>query len=235
MRRCRRRTGGAAFARANSPAGRARVSCQSRYRGRGRAHRAGRRADAHRRCAAVAGLDFDGTAQRSRAGGVESRKIQRRAQRELRGRPLGQEPRSVALGRIRRDCQPLRSRGDRALDRRERDQHLFPGPRRAGPAAHRARECARRDPHSRCLSASHRGRHRDRPRHRATGVPAGAAARRDPAARAAGAPEHRHPRGAAGRAARTADGARRKPLGDRAAARLARAAVRPAAAASGYP
>ena len=123
-------------------------------------------------------IDFDGTAQRARHRRRRAQHAPRRAQRELRDRLLGQEPRGAALGGIRRDREPLRPRGDRALDRRERHQHLFPGPRRTGPAAHRARECPGGDPHPRRLSGAHRGRHRDRPRHRAAGIAAGAAARR---------------------------------------------------------
>ena len=81
----------------------------------------------------------------------------------------------------------------------------------------------------------HRRRHRERPRHRAAGIAGRAAARRDPAARSATAAEHRDARGAARRRARARHGARRQPDRHRGATRLARAAVRPAAAAPRHP
>ncbi len=71
----------------------------------------------------------------------------RRPECQLRDRLLGQEPRGAARGGIRLDREPLRPRGDRHLHRRERHQHLFPGARRAGPAAHRARQCRGGDAH----------------------------------------------------------------------------------------
>ena len=185
-------------------AGRACAARQSRHRGGGRAHRAGRRADAHRGRAAAAG----------------DRLRRRRAALRLR-RNRGSNRFSAVLnasyeidlwGKNRAalrsaEFAAIASRFDRevivALDRRDRDQHLLPGPRRAGPPAHRARQRRRRDPHPERLPAPHRRRHRDRPRHRAAAIAGGAAARRDPAARSATAPEHRDACGAARRAART--------------------------------
>ena len=91
-------------------------------------------------------------------------------------------------------------------------------------------ECG--DAHPQRLSGADRGRHRDRPRYRAAAIAGGAAARRDPAARSAIAPEHRDACGAARRAAGAPDGARRQPERHRAAARVARPAVGSVAAAA---
>ena len=83
-------------------AGRARASRQSRHRGGGRAHRAGRRADPHRRRAAAAADRFrrlGARASRHRHRRRGSNTLPRGAQRQLRDRLLGQEPRSPARRR----------------------------------------------------------------------------------------------------------------------------------------
>ena len=170
-----------------------------------------RRASRARRCCRCIGFDLSASPLGHRRRPRQST-LQRRAQRQLRDRLLGQEPRGAALRRIHLDRQPLRSRGDRPLHRRERHQHVFPGPRRAGPAAHRARQRERGDPHPDGLSGPHRRRHRERPRYRAAAIAGGTAARRDPAARSAIAPEHRDARCAAWRAALAPDRARRQPV-----------------------
>ena len=152
-------------------AGRARAARQSRHRGGGRAHRAGRRADAHRGRTAAAGDQF------------------RRRRRSARARAA---PRATASARVLnasyeidfwgKNRAALRSAEFTAIASRfdrevivlstvvDRHQHLLPGPRRAGPAAHRAQQRRRGDAHPERLSGAHRGRHRDRPRYRAAGI-----------------------------------------------------------------
>ena len=196
-------------------AGRARASRQSRHRGGGRAHRAGRRADAHRRRAAAARDRFRrlGDCARAPDGARASRRYSAVLNASYEIDFWGKNRATLRAA----EFNAIASRFDREVivlsTVGERHQHLFPGPRRAGPAAHRARQRRRGDPHPERLSGPHRRRHRDRPRHRAAGIAGGAAARRDPAARSAAAAEHRDAGGAARRAAGAPDRARRKPTG----------------------
>ena len=184
-------------------------------------------------------ISFDGIGDSAPGTGADAaaRQLQRGAQCQLRDRFLGQEPRGAARGRVRRDRQPLRSRGDRALDGRDRRQHLFPGARRAGPAAHRARQRRRRRRassrsiqdriarrHRRAASTS-RSRNRCVAQQRASIPPLDQQLRQNIATLAVllgEAPERLTVRGG------SLDG-------DRAAARRARPAVRPAAAAPRHP
>ena len=118
------------------------------------------------------------------------------AQRELRDRFLGQEPRGVARHRGAGGREPLRPRGDRAHHRRHRGQLLLPGARRARSPAHRARQSRSRDPRVRSDQAALRRRHRVGARPRPAGKRGRPAARLDPAARADPAAEHCDARGA---------------------------------------
>ena len=131
--RCRRSTGGAASARSELTElieGGARR--QSRHRRGDRAHRAGRCAGAHRRRAAAAERrsqrqrDPFAPSQTTAVGGgtgVARRLGAQRyytavAQRQLRDRLLGQEPRGAARRGGDRRRQPLRPRGGRPHHRR---------------------------------------------------------------------------------------------------------------------
>ena len=184
-------------------------------------------------------VDFDGTATRSRAhrhGAERATAISAVLNASYEIDFWGKNRAALRAARVQRDRQPLRPRGDRALDRRERHQHLFPGPRRAGPAAHRARECQRGDAHPRA-SISERiavgtatgldiaQQESLVAQQRATIPPLDQQVRQNIATLAVllGEPPARL----------TVRGG--SLLGDRAAARLARAAVRSAAAAPGHP
>ena len=65
--------------------------------------------------------------RRRRQRPVRAGDLQHVAQRQLRDRLLGQEPRRVARRRRTRGRQPVRSRGGGAHHRRQRRQRLFPG------------------------------------------------------------------------------------------------------------
>ena len=145
-------------------------------------------------------LDFLGTATRSKpAGGLERDELPRAAHRRLRDRFLGQEPRRLARRPGNRRRHPLRQGSGGAQHHRGGRQRLFPGRRRAGAAAHRAREPRRRLPRAHPDQEPVQRRHRLAARCVPAGEPGGDGARRHPAARPDLAPEHRR----AGRAGRT--------------------------------
>ena len=161
-------------------------------------------------------IDFDGSAHALAAPARRPERATptRRAQRELRDRLLGQEPRGAA----RRRDSAVASRFDRevvALTTVGSVTNAYFLVLAAQDRLRIARDNL--DAATRVLerlSGALRRRHRLRPRHRAAGDAGRAAARRDPAARAAAAAEHRDARGADRRAAGAPDGARRQPVGD---------------------
>ena len=232
------------FAGTDRPDGRG-ADRQSGHRRRHRAVQAGRCAGAYRRRGAVA------EPQRHRAGGLFTHlgiQFQRPdqwrprggqlfglAQRQLRARFLGQEPRRRAGGGRDRRRHPLRSRRRRADDADHRRQRLFPGAGGAGPASHRAAQHCQRRAHPQCHQGAAPGRHRQRSRRRAAGERGRQPARAGAAAAADARSEHQRA-GDAGLAA-AGSGARHRRLAqqDRLAARHARPAVGTADAASGYP
>ena len=174
-------------------------------------------ADANARVAGAALLpvvDLNGSATRQRAsqGGGGGVSVPTASSLAAAARPNGwptaprsaPATRSTSGARTARRCAPPRSsRSPAASTARwwrsppsHRRQRLFPGARRAGPAAHRARQPRRRDPRLQPDQAALRRRHRLRARHRAAGKPGRHAARLDPAAGADLAAEHCHARGA---------------------------------------
>ena len=214
-------------------AGRARASRQSRHRGRGRAHRAGRRADAHRRRAAAAADQCrplgDAAPGTGANGGNSSYSAVLNASYEIDF--WGKNRAALRAAEFTAVASRFDREVDRPLDRCDASSTPISrsSPRRTGCAS-RATTSARRRA-SESLSGPDRRRHRDRSRYRAAGIARRAAARRDPAARSATAPEHCDARAAARRAARAPHGARRKPERHHGAAPLARPAVGPVVAA----
>ena len=100
------------------------------------------------------------------------------AQRQLRVRFLGQEPRRRAGGGGDRHRHPLRSRRGGAHRAGQRRQRLFPGAGVAGPDSNRRTQHRQRAAHPRRHQAAAERRHRNRPRRRAAGSRAGQSARR---------------------------------------------------------
>ena len=133
-------------------------AAQFRHRGRGRPHHPGRRREQDRRRAAAARASIcDANATRTRSsqangggGGGRSERVSYhgRAQRQLRARLLGQEPRDLARRAGDRDRGALRPRRGRDQHGGQRRHRLFPGAVVAGAAAHRAPE--RQPPPSAC-------------------------------------------------------------------------------------
>ena len=171
------------------------ANSRDRRRGAAADRRSQRQRDASRASqSSGGGGQFHGVV--AAAAGRRTRDLQHVAQRQLRDRLLGQEPRRAA--RRRRACrrQPVRSRGRGADHRRQRGQFLFPGARSAGSPSHRARQPGRRHARLQPDQAALRRRHRLRARHRAAGKPGQHPARLDPAAGADLAAEHGDARGA---------------------------------------
>ena len=124
-------------------------------------------------------VDFNGSATHSRSSQsheqqffvrrIGTRQPAGNAQRQLRNRLLGQEPRGPARGRGNRGGHPLRQGSGGAVDGGDRRQCLFPGAGGAGPPAGRAREPEKRQPRARPDQAAAQCRHRFEPRSRAAG------------------------------------------------------------------
>ena len=182
-------------------AGRARASRQSRHRGRGRAHRAGRRADAHRGRAAAARDRLRRHGARARAPAAPRRNrfsavLNASYEIDFWGKNRA-ALRSAEFAAIA-------SRFDREVIVLSTVATVINTYFQILAAQDRLRIARSNvDAATRILEGlpgPHRRRHRERARHRAAAVAGGAAARRDPAARSATAPEHRDARGAARRA-----------------------------------
>src|SRR5262245_44530227 len=209
---------------------------ESRHRRRHRPHHAGRRAGQDRRLGAAAGSQFHrlrGTLPQSRRAGPQP--VPGGAQRQLRDRFLGQEPRRLARGAADRRREPVQQGGGGPLDHRERGHRLFQRALLAGPVAHRAEQPQRRQPRAHADQAAVRGRHRLPARRRATGESGRPGARDHPAVRPDAAAEHRHSRRADRQAAGAGADQGRQHLFAQHSAGDAGAAVGAAAAASRHP
>ena len=220
---------------------------QSRHRGRDCAHRPGRRAEQDRGAPLLPqsprrptwrrarGSQTAGPADRCRRT-IGARAIHGGAQRELRDRFLGQEPRALRAAEESAIAQPLRPRGGRSLHVVSVATTYF-----QVLAAQDRLRIARENvaAASRILTldqAARRRRHRVRARRRAAGDPGRAGARAIPPLDQTVAPEHRHARGADRPRAGAISTVRGGSLDSARASRASpRAAVRAAVAAARHP
>ncbi len=117
-------------------------------------------ADAHgqdrRRAAAARGRFRRQRHPLAAARRSEPRRLQGRAQRQLRDRFLGQEPRRLARRPGKRHRPPLHQGSHRHLHDRQRRDRLFPGALGAGPAADRAQQPRRLQPRAHADQAAAR-------------------------------------------------------------------------------
>ncbi len=107
--------------------------------------------------------------RRRRRRRIGARDLPSCAQRQLRDRFLGQEPRDLARRAGERHRRALRPRRRRLQHRGQRRHRLFPGADVAGSPADRAREHRRRRPRADPDQAALRRRHRLRARGRPAG------------------------------------------------------------------
>ena len=145
----------------------------------GRAHRAGRRADAHRGRAAAAGDRFRRHGERARAGPAPKRQPLRAVLNASYEIDFWGKNRAALRSA---EFTAIASRFDREVIVLSTVSTVINTYFQVLAAQDRLRiareQCRGGDPHPGRLSGAHRGRHRDRPRYRAAGIAGGAAARR---------------------------------------------------------